>query len=206
MEASTREELFYVKIVHENDDQGTVLNEEDANFVLSFVSKNRSLLKDGKGQSLMHIIKIKRIYFNKGDVIVVCDDQQTKDFVESLNFSEKDEGNPCKVVKDAGRMVLCNIKVLKRPEKYSRNEFKRQIEEGNPGIIVNNLDFERSEECRFNKFETIIYFKVDKGCFEAFAARGYKIYFDCQETEIRSAHAKRDQESNAKKTKLTHIN
>lgn len=39
-----------------------------------------------------------------------------------------------------GRMVLCDIKNLKRLEKYSRNEFIKQLELEIPDIVVKSLD------------------------------------------------------------------
>lgn len=41
-----------------------------------------------------------------------------------------------------------------------------------------------TEECKNNRFETNIYSKIDKECFEQLQTRGYKIWFDCQKTEV----------------------
>lgn len=79
---------------------------------------------------------------------------------------EKKDGTPCKIVQYSGRMLLCNIKILRRPTAYSTSEFKQQIEISKPGVKIHNLDSERSEEVRNSRFESIIYLKIDKECFE----------------------------------------
>lgn len=84
-----KEEVFYVKLVHVDDEKKSLI-EEDANHILSFISQqSRGQLNGESKNSEAHLVKIKKIYFIKGDVLVVCRDEFTKSYVEGLDFSEK---------------------------------------------------------------------------------------------------------------------
>lgn len=79
----------------------------------------------------MTLSRFRRIYFYKGDVLV-CEDKETREPIKRLDYTKKEAGNPCKVANETERMMLCNIKIFKRPEKYIKAEFVKQLDLGSP--------------------------------------------------------------------------
>lgn len=129
---------------------------------------------------------------------VICGTKETAEWVKALHFDTLQEIR-LEVITD--KFVRCYIKILTRRTPYSIEEFKPQLMEGNPGLVVKNLTFLGSKA--FSPSESLIFFGIDKDAFEMLRKMSFRIYFDCMYTEVRSEVNRG--ENQRKKLKIMHV-